>query len=128
MTVLTARQKASSCRHFNGIQNETCAIGVVYKELLARFAGEATLPCIPKLTGARPIAECAGFRYPTEAELDADEKASAEALTIYLTALEKGLCPHCGEPYQPARQVGRCVYGICGCRLYQGRLPKKAVR
>lgn len=35
-------------------------------------------------------------------------------------------CPHCGAKIEEMKQVGRSVYGSCGCRLYQGFLPKYA--
>lgn len=34
-------------------------------------------------------------------------------------------CLHCKQPIAHLEQVGRCVYARpCGCRQYQGRLPK----
>ena len=33
-------------------------------------------------------------------------------------------CPHCGAKTKPLQQVGRSVYGSCGCRLYQGFIPR----
>lgn len=30
------------------------------------------------------------------------------------------ICPHCGAEIEEMKQVGRSVYGSCGCRLYQG--------
>ena len=33
-------------------------------------------------------------------------------------------CIRCGDKLTALQQVGRCVYGSCGCRQYQGRIPK----
>lgn len=44
---------------------------------------------------------------------------------VALMSGESNTCPHCGESTKPLRQVGRSVYGACGCRLYQGKLPNK---
>jgi hypothetical protein len=38
-------------------------------------------------------------------------------------AIENSICPTCKKQVVK-RQVGRCVYGDCGHRLYQGRLIK----
>lgn len=32
-------------------------------------------------------------------------------------------CPHCGKHVESVRQVGRCIYASCGCRVCQGRVP-----
>ena len=34
------------------------------------------------------------------------------------------ICPHCGAEIEELKQVGRSVYGSCGCRLYQGFVPQ----
>src|SRR5438132_14025994 len=33
------------------------------------------------------------------------------------------ICPYCKQTVKELKQVGRCVYNSCGCRLWQGRLP-----
>ena len=38
---------------------------------------------------------------------------------------ELDICPRCGKKLEHMEQIGRCVYGSCGCRLYQGRVPEK---
>lgn len=35
------------------------------------------------------------------------------------------ICPRCGAKLTSLRQSLRSVYGSCGCRLYQGRVPEK---
>lgn len=57
----------------------------------------------------------------------------AEAASSFLSRLARFMdgsepvCPRCGRPVTDARKVGRCVYGNpCGCRMYQGDLPKWA--
>ena len=46
---------------------------------------------------------------------------------ISITEISKGnfdICPHGGVKIEELKQVGRSVYGSCGCRLYQGFLPQ----
>ena len=51
--------------------------------------------------------------------------ASCVALLAYLdqhfAELRDGKCPTCHQAVTQ-KQVGHCVYGSCGHRLYQGRL------
>lgn len=51
---------------------------------------------------------------PTQDEINA-------IFTRYLEDLMQGLCPICKQKVTK-RQVGRCVYGSCGHRLYQGKV------
>lgn len=40
---------------------------------------------------------------------------------------EQKTCLHCEAPIEELEQDGRCVYAKpCGCRQYQGTLPRKA--
>ena len=125
-TTITPKQRAKGCHHFNGIQHATCNASVSYGLLRQQHNGEALLPCLPDWSEkkGKPIATCAAFRYSTVEEIEQEEKESAEAVTKYLTALDNNLCPSCGQSTEPKRQVGRCVYGACGHRLYQGRLTR----
>ena len=50
------------------------------------------------------------------------------AVLIAIMKVSEGeidVCPHCGTKITDMRQIGRCVYAGCGCRLYQGWLPEK---
>lgn len=35
---------------------------------------------------------------------------------------QSNTCPFCGGIARPLKQVGRSVYGSCGCRLYHGKV------
>lgn len=56
--------------------------------------------------------------------LTPDESAFVAA---FITELAEGkTCPHCHKPITELYQVGRCVYNRgCGCRQYQGVVPKE---
>lgn len=41
-----------------------------------------------------------------------------------LLGAESDVCPHCQQTAKPLRQVGRCIYGACGCRICQGALSR----
>ncbi len=56
-------------------------------------------------------------------ELKRDLPPDVYNTIIAITEISKGnfdICPHCGVKIEELRQVGRSVYGSCGCRLYQG--------
>jgi hypothetical protein len=114
-------QISDKCRHFNGIQNKACKAGVEYDSF--RPEGRVmALPCFrePPLKNA-PCAEC-GFRdFLTDAEVDAEVEEIEASIRKFSEDLAAGKCPHCGDG-GPRKQVGRCVYGACGHRLYQGKL------
>lgn len=120
MTTPTKRQIARGCRHFNGIQNEACAAGIAYKQFL--YENYPKFPCHVRQDGTFSGA-CAAFDWRTEAEIDEEEKRTAEAVERWVTALNSGHCPECGQKVAEKKQIGRCVYGYpCGHRLYQGKL------
>lgn len=41
--------------------------------------------------------------------------------------LEHGRCPHCHKKCTQ-RQVGHCVYGSCGHRLFQGKADSRYLK
>ncbi len=108
------------CRHFNGVQNDTCRAGVPYDSVRVQ---EKRLPCF-KNQGCSHLCASASFR--TSAELDVEVARQEAAAAAFLTELAEGkTCPHCHTPIESREQVGRCVYSYpCGCR-HQGTLPKE---
>lgn len=111
------------CRHFNGIQHKSCRKGIAYATVRDDSQpGMVRLPCISS-DGAATT--CPHFAHYTQAEIDERNRA----VNDYLTALSKfesretENCPHCGKHVDSLRQVSRCVYGSCGCRMWQGRVP-----
>ena len=110
--------KAGKCKHFNGLINDYCAAGVAYGD----FPGKTTsLPC----KAVNNIHTCDKREYPTAAEIGEYESKVRKCLLQFNKFLrgESRSCPHCGQTLQSMEEVGRSVYGACGCRLYQGRLP-----
>ncbi len=121
-------QIANCCVHFTGTQHDTCKAGVNY---VALAGGQilATLPCLRGGFWAEKAAQHGGFRVctserrPTPEEVEAEASAAESSLREFSEHIKAGRCPHCKRPVR-MRQVGHCVYGDCGHRLYQGKLPK----
>ena len=92
------RKGMTSCRHFTGIQHETCKAGVNYEQL----RGEShSLPCLANFVnlGRLPKAECGKFSTLTEEEAirEADETVAISQRTMlamaeaHKDAIAKGL-------------------------------------
>lgn len=68
---------------------------------------------------------CPGATFLTEEEAKEKEEKAHAGVRRYFEDINAGICPNHKQPIT-MRQVGRCVYADpCGCRLYQGTLPKK---
>jgi uncharacterized low-complexity protein len=80
----------------------------------------AMFPCVGG--GLAHLQNCDQRAFLTDAEAQAQEAEQAAHVRDYFTKLAEGTCPSCGRSTEPKRQVGRCVYGACGCRLYQGKV------
>lgn len=99
-------QIAGSCKHFTGVQNKTCEVGVGYASLRdasGQRAAFATMPCF----AGEGRAACVHREFPTEAEVEA-EIAEADASfgrirkareAIVASKLQCGSirCPCCGK-------------------------------
>lgn len=117
MNTPTKQQIANGCRHFNGIQNETCEAEIAYLQFLNENYPQ--FPCIARPDGTFSGA-CPAFAWKSENEIASKEKAIREAVEKHIQMLADNLCPECGSPIEHKRQVGRCVYAApCGHRLYQ---------
>lgn len=121
-TTTSGDPRSTWCRHYRGHAphvSKTCAAGIAYDSMAHPH------PCVN--WGAQPgqpntWGQCKHFSEYTRDELDEEERQAAEAWAAYVTALNDGLCPHCGASVAKRRQVGRCVYASpCGHRLYQGK-------
>lgn len=115
----TDKQIARGCRHFNGLQHDQCEAGVEYKQFL--YHNYHLFPCRARDDGTFTDA-CPKFEFRTVVEIEAEDQRMAEAAIRWVEKMAVNICPWCGESTEPKRQVGRCVYGACGCRLYQGKL------
>ncbi len=119
-----ARVDLGRCIHFNGIQNDACWAGVNYRALVGGdYVGWALrIPCCALERRENP-AECRARHLPTPEEARVTAEQHVVRLEERAAARARGECPTCKRPIEMS-QVGRCVYGSCGHRLYQGRIPK----
>lgn len=118
-----AEQYKGWCKHFNGIQNDACKAGVRYADLVPEEFGRARkLPCFRSTKTPSPCALCI---FPTDAEAEQYERDALDRNAKFMTAIIEGKCPVCNLPVTQ-RQVGHCVYGSCGHRLYQGKVMNTA--
>lgn len=120
-------QIADACVHFNGTINDRCKAGVCYDDVAAPDVAPLRLPCFRSDSFAirrAPIdpPPCAARRWLTDAEVDAEVAACDAAINDHLAKIAAGVCPTCGGALEPRQQVGRCIYGACGCRIGQGRI------
>lgn len=120
-----ARQRAkrlATCRHFTGLQNDTCAVGVRYMDVRdASKPGPYRWPC---------LGECATTcekRAPkTEAEIDEEDLKRAEMFAAVVraraaivdTGKSAGVvnCPRCGGADALRFRVSSCnghVHAAC---------------
>ena len=125
----TLKQQVSErCVHFNGTQNDRCEAGVAYKDLVGNEAGcSLKLPCLRSaywLERSKEVGgmvECSLLRFPTEEEAQKEADEDEARIAEFLGAIRRGECPICKRPVRQ-QQVGPCVYGDCGHRLYQGKV------
>jgi hypothetical protein len=108
-----------TCKHFTGVAVPTCRAGVRYEDVKDSTGPRPfRWPC----TSPNAATTCAARCYPTHEEAAAEWDDFERLLADREEKLSRGLCPRCSRPVEPRRQVGRCIYGACGCRLGQGRL------
>lgn len=129
--------KTTTCRHFSGLINKVCKLGIEYSTV-ARPSGIRDTPmygqCYPCIAFGLPLAEeiirdlqtaCAHSSFLTPEEEKADEERFRRKLAAWGEKIANNICPHCDQP-MTKRQVSRCVYASpCGHRLYQGKLTKE---
>lgn len=132
-----------TCKFYNGdYHNQCCAAGIAYRDVTTDpdvMEGSAyRKPCIDWEEWNRSHGDkgfdneaqrqnwerrghCANRQEPSAEEI-AESKAELKRHTDeFLSNLNEGRCPHCRQEVTQ-RQVGHCVYGSCGHRLYQGKV------
>lgn len=111
------------CRHYNGLLHDTCKAGVRYEDVKGKGDGLARFPCFKDSNCAEC---CTSVSFLSEEEIATEKERSNQAIAAFLKELSEGkTCPHCHRPVEKRYQVGRCVYAKpCGCRQYQGVVPK----
>ena len=127
------------CVHFNGImdlsidapkdEDRKCAAGVSYASVTGNVADpnasllSKPIPCFAdRDAGSLP---CAARKFMTREEAVADWLDDKARISEYFAKIRAGECPNHKRKVE-LRQVGSCVYGDCGCRMYQGKLPRAA--
>jgi hypothetical protein len=118
-------QMLDKCRHFTGIHNGECRVGIDYMTMrqLPEDGGMAQWPCHHKNLGGL----CNRFDGYTEEEAQAREDGHRKNMKALndLSTRKSNTCFQCGEEITAMRQVGRCVYAApCECRLWQGSIPE----
>lgn len=112
------------CRHYAGLERgKTCEAGVEMDTVITKAPQKPGIVWACCYEEARHL--CPAFEHYTAEEI-ATSEAEIIAFLERFTALNSGqtnICHHCGKEIESMRQVGRCVYGSCGCRLWQGKVP-----
>lgn len=115
------RKSIEECRHFNGIQHETCLAGVRYRDVRdASGPGMARWPCLT--LSARPpcTTVCEKRDLLTADEIAARDREIMEASTRAVEAIAAGKCHVCGARVESRRVVPPCAYAVpCGHRIGQ---------
>jgi hypothetical protein len=100
-----------------------CQLGIEMRPLRDTSVVPHRFPCYT--AGAEHL--CAKHEGYTAEEIAEDDR-QLSAVLAKMTAFESRTsedCPHCGVHVDALDQVGRCVYSRpCGCRQWQGRVPK----
>ncbi len=114
-------QTLNRCKYFTGIQQATCKALVPYATFRKPSGALMPLPCFKDEQSSEC---CDKAEWYTMAEAQVIEAQYTQAIKEYFAALEEGRCPIC-KAIVSQRQVGHCVYGSCGHRLYQGTVNHK---
>lgn len=112
------------CRHYSGVGNgPVCKAGILY-ETVEDNSGKNRRrhPCYDR----EAVTVCEKYKPYTADELAAQEKELENFLVKMadFSARKTDICFRCGKKVTSLRQVGRCVYTSCGCRLWQGKVPE----
>lgn len=127
MALTLAEQIAGRCVHFTGTQHGACGAGVVYVDICGGDdpGWARRLPCLKNLYPDEPKASCSSAKFRTAEEAQAAADATFARLRARAEAIARGDRPDCGARIT-LRQIGPCVYGSCGHRLYHGHLPRRS--
>jgi hypothetical protein len=116
-----------TCRHFTGIQNKTCNVGVDYDSVRIdqkpKNPTVSPFPCL-NVDGAD---YCPSYMPHTQADIEEFERAYAKAVSKFADFIIRKTedCPHCDKHVRRLEQIGRCYYARpCGCRIAQGQIPE----
>lgn len=118
MNMSVTEQIMDKCRHFTGIQHGICKKGVAYVDVRDSSTSPYRWPC---LKSDHAHTTCEAFEPVTREEAEKEAKEWDDHWQQIKQDLAEGRCPHCHQGVTK-RQVGPCVYGSCGHRLYQGKI------
>jgi hypothetical protein len=113
------------CNHYppGGMCHGLCQKGVVFSTVKVNQEGKpTTFPCFD--VSAQSACALAEYQTPEQvAEEDARVVEFINKLKAFM-ARETDVCLFCGKQVTSLQQVGRCIYGSCGCRMWQGKVPE----
>lgn len=110
--------RAGNCRHFNGMMNETCDVGVSYSELTE--AHRFSPPCyVSSRTDDREKVVCAKYSPLSPEEVETEEREFKERMKFTLEARRR--CVEDSERQEFKLKV-RGVEGTVECPKCQGKL------
>lgn len=111
------REEMHKCVHFNGTMNDECDAGINYHGLLGEGVGRfAHMPCF---SDKQSTVACSKAQFLSESEARAKVDAHEVHIQEFIQQLNNSICPTCKVQVKQ-KQIGPCVYGTCGHRLYQG--------
>lgn len=116
------RGQPDTCKHFRGIQHETCAAGVTMRSVRdTTQPGPYRWPCFPAMKPPEATTKCHLRVYPTQEEVDADERAWKEKFALIF---DKGMSPCCKVPLDESRVdehgTGPRYCSSCKAFVFQG--------
>ncbi len=117
-------QTLNKCKHFNGIQHETCEANIRYENFRNPNGALVPLPCLRDESSHHV---CGSAAWYTHEEAEVIEAQHSKAVAEFIESITNGHCPTC-KILVEHKQVGHCVYGSCGHRLYQGKANKKFMK
>ena len=131
-----------TCKFYNGdYHNQCCEAGVRYRDVTTDpdviEASAFRKPCIDwdewnrqhgkdfdnelQRTAWERRGYCSKREEPSDEEIAATEAEIKRRTAEFVNDINEGRCPHCRQRVTQ-RQVGHCVYGSCGHRMYQGKV------
>jgi hypothetical protein len=123
-------RRKQTCVHFTGLLHEACELGISYVSVEDRHDDRTDLPpayrvlhpCIPEHAPSPECrTRCEKWEILTEEEFDRREAEFGKKFAERMGSIANNICPDHKVKITKSK-IGRCVYGSCGCRLYQGDL------
>jgi hypothetical protein len=117
-------QFANWCKHFNGLQNEQCKLGILYESVCVSTPDDELYPCLKE---DNVESKCDWADFPTEEETRAHVEEVEKCLKEYIQDLESDICPTCKVPILAKTERHCDVFAEpCGHYLHCGTLIKEA--